>query len=56
MMLANKECKISKSQRSKWLNYAVVQEFLVGLPWEGAEEKKQKQDTNSPSCKLTPCA
>jgi hypothetical protein len=27
--------------------YAVVREFPAGMPWEGAEEKKQKQGTNS---------
>ena len=28
------------------LKYAVVREFPVGMPWEGAEERQQKQGTN----------
>ncbi len=47
LLLVNNKYKISKSQWSKWLNYAVEQEFPAGMPWEGAEEKKQKQGTNN---------
>jgi hypothetical protein len=47
MLSENNEYMLSKNQRSKWLNYAVVQEFPAGMPWEGAEEKKQKQGTNN---------
>jgi hypothetical protein len=47
LLLTNKEYKIPKSQLSKWIKFAVVQEFLAGMPWEGAEEKKQKQGTNN---------
>ncbi len=47
LLLENNKYKLSKNQRSKWLNYAVMQEFPAGMPWEGAEEKKQKQGTNN---------
>ena len=43
----NAEYKYSERQLSKWLKYAVVREFPAGMPWEGAEEKKQKQGTNN---------
>ena len=43
----NAEYKFSERRLSKWLNYAVVREFPAGMPWEGAEEKKQKQGTNN---------
>jgi hypothetical protein len=43
----NTEYKLSKQRQPKWLSYAVVQEFPTGMPWEGAEEKKQKQGTNN---------
>jgi hypothetical protein len=41
----NTEYKLPQQRQSKWLNYAVVREFPAGMPWEGAEEKKQKQGT-----------
>ncbi len=43
----NTEYKLSKQRQPKSLSYAVVQEFPAGMPWEGAEEKKQKQGTNN---------
>ncbi len=43
----NAEYKFPQRRLSKWPNYAVVREFPVGMPWEGAEEKKQKQGTNN---------
>ena len=43
----NEEYKYSQRQLTKWLKYAVVKEFPAGMPWEGAEEKKQKQGTNN---------
>ena len=48
LLLENNQYKLSKSQRSKWLNYALVREFPAGMPWEGAEEKKQKQTPITP--------
>ena len=42
----NAEYKYSQRQLSKWLIYAVVREFPAGMPWEGAEERQQKQGTN----------
>ena len=43
----NTEYKLLKQRQSKLLNYAVIREFPAGMPWEGAEEKKQKQGTNN---------
>ena len=43
----NAEYKYSQRQLSKWLKYAVVREFPAGMPWEGAEERKQKQSRNN---------
>jgi hypothetical protein len=43
----NVEYKFPQRRLSKWPNYAVVREFPAGMPWEGAEEKKQKQGTNN---------
>ena len=43
----NAEYKYTSRQLSKWLKYAVVREYPAGMPWEGAEEKKQKQGTNN---------
>jgi hypothetical protein len=43
----NTEYKLPQCCQSKWLNYAVVREFPADMPWERAEEKKQKQDTNN---------
>ncbi len=39
--------KFSQPRTSKWLKYAVVREYPVGMPSEGAEEKKQNQGTNN---------
>jgi hypothetical protein len=47
LLLENNKYRLSKNQMSTWLNYAIVQEFPAGMPWEGAEEKKQKQGTNN---------
>jgi hypothetical protein len=43
----NAEYKFTQHCISKWLKYAVVREYPAGMPWEGAEEKKQKQGTNN---------
>ncbi len=43
----NVEYKFPQRCLSKWPNYAVVREFPARMPWEGAEEKKQKQGTNN---------
>ncbi len=45
--MTNKDYKLSRSQSKKWITYAVVREFPAGMPWEGMEEKKQKQCTNN---------
>ena len=44
---SNAEYKYSERRLSKWIKYAVVREFPAGMPWEGAEEKRQKQGTNN---------
>ena len=43
----NAEYKFPQRCISKWLKYVVVMEYPAGMPWEGAEEKKQKQGTNN---------
>jgi hypothetical protein len=43
----NAEYKFPQCRIFKWLKYAVVREYPVGMPWEGAEEKNQKQSTNN---------
>ncbi len=47
MALSSHNYKLSKSQLKKWISYAVVREFPAGMPWERAEEKKQKQGTSN---------
>ncbi len=47
LLSENNKYKLSKNQWPKWLIYTVMQEFPAGMPWEGAEEKKQKQGTNN---------
>jgi hypothetical protein len=47
LLLTNKDYKLTRSQSKKWISYAVVREFPAGMPWEGAEEKKQNQGTNN---------
>jgi hypothetical protein len=47
-LLENNKYKLSKNQRSKWLNYAVVQEFPAGMPWKGAEEKNRSRAPTMP--------
>ncbi len=47
VLLTDTDYKLTRSQSKKWITYAVVREFLAGMPWEGAEEKKQKQGTNN---------
>ena len=43
----NAEYKYSEHRLSKWIKFAVVREYPAGMPWEGAEEKKQKLGTNN---------
>jgi hypothetical protein len=47
LLLTNTHYKLSKSQLKKLISYAVVREFPAGMPWEGAEGKKQKQGTSN---------
>jgi hypothetical protein len=43
LLLTNKEYKIPKSQLSKWIKFAVVQDYPAGMPCEGAEEKNRNK-------------
>ncbi len=43
----NAEYKFPQHRISKWRKYTVVREYPAGMPWEGAEEKNQKQGTNN---------
>ncbi len=43
LLLTNKNYKLTKEQSKNWIRYAVVKDFPAGMPWEGTEEKKQKQ-------------
>jgi hypothetical protein len=47
LLLTDKNYKLTKEQSKNWIRYAVVKDFLVGMPWEGTEEKKQKQETSN---------
>ena len=46
LILTDAEYKLTNNQSKRWISYAVVREFPAGMPWEGAEEKKQKQGTS----------
>jgi hypothetical protein len=47
-LLANdKNYKLTREQTKNWIRYAVVRDYLMGMPWEGIEEKKQKQGTTN---------
>jgi hypothetical protein len=37
--------KLTREQSKNWIRFAVVREYPMGMPWEGIEEKKQKQGT-----------
>jgi hypothetical protein len=47
LILTNKDYKLTREQSKNWMRYTVVKDFLAGMPWEGAEEKKQKQGTSN---------
>ncbi len=49
--LEEEEKKDSKSNvnhfnTKEWVKYAITKEYPPGMPWEGAEEKKQKLGTS----------
>jgi len=46
LLQTDSEYKLTKDQCQNWINYAVNREFLPGMPWEDAEEKKKKQGGN----------
>ncbi len=39
--------KLTHEQSKNWIRFTVVREYPMGMPWEGIEEKKQKQGTTS---------
>jgi hypothetical protein len=43
----NKDYKLTREQSNNWIRYAVMRDFPAGMPWEGTEEKKQKQGTSN---------
>ncbi len=47
VLLMDTDSKLTRSQSKKWITYTVVREFPAGMPWEGVEEKEQKQGTNN---------
>ncbi len=47
LILTDAKYKITNNQSKRWISYAVVREFPAGIPWEGSEEKKQKQGTSN---------
>jgi hypothetical protein len=47
LLLTDKNYTLTREQSQNWVKYAVIREFSVGMPWEGTEEKKQKQGTDN---------
>jgi hypothetical protein len=47
LLTTNKSYKLTREQSKNWIRYAVVREYPMGMPWEGLEEKKQKQGTTN---------
>ena len=47
LLKTNKDYKLTREQTTNCIRYAVVWDFPAGMPWEGIEEKKQKQGTNN---------
>jgi hypothetical protein len=43
LLLSDKNYKLTREQSKNWIRYAVVKDLPAGMPWEGLEEKKQKQ-------------
>ena len=47
-LLANdKNYKLTRERTKNWISYVVVRDYPMGMPWEGIEEKKQKQGTSN---------
>jgi hypothetical protein len=47
LLLTNKDYKLTREQSKNWMSYAVVKDFPVGMPREGAEEKKEMQGSSN---------
>jgi hypothetical protein len=43
LLSKNNKYKLSKNQRSKWLNYSIVQAFPAGMPWEGQRRRNRSK-------------
>jgi hypothetical protein len=47
LLLTDKNYKLTRKLSKSWIEYAVIREFSMEMPWEGTEEKKQKQRTTN---------
>jgi hypothetical protein len=47
LLLTDSEYILTKSQQANWIKCTVANKFPAGMPWEGADEKKQKQGNNN---------
>jgi hypothetical protein len=47
LLLIEKNYTLTREQSKKWVKCAVIRKFPTGMPWEGTEEKKQKQGTTN---------
>jgi hypothetical protein len=47
LLKMDSEYKLTKDQRQNWINYAVTREYPPEMPWEDAEEKKEKPGGNN---------
>ncbi len=43
LLTTDRTYKLTKEQSKNWIRYVVVRDYPMGMPWEGIEEKKQKQ-------------
>ena len=47
LLTSDTNYKLTQEQSKNWVRFAVVRDYPMGMPWEGIEEKKQKQGTTS---------
>jgi hypothetical protein len=46
-LVTDKDYKLTMNKQGNWIKYAVIKDFLVGMPWEDAEENMKKQGNNN---------
>jgi hypothetical protein len=46
LLTSDTNYKLTREQSKNWVRFAVVRDYPMGMPWEGIEEKKQKQGTS----------